>query len=315
MGVRDKEVEAEGRRRSLEAVAALSRAMPPLRGKMNLALKLMRRLERRGSLEGTWRLRLRDGTELDLPRRSRMAWIVAFTGLYEVAAVKHVSGFIRPQTVILDVGASLGLSTVQLGKIAASHDAKLWAFEPNPANAPWIMRNVALNGLSETVTVCEVGLGDRAESSTLVSAEYGVGNGWIALRDGEGTRKSSRVPVTLARLDDIDLPAPVSFIKLDTEGYDAAVLRGAAELIERDRPVIFGEFCPTWLERRGENLCAALVGLDYDVTALARRRTRAWTTTDAIQPHPVDLASTEPLPDNLLLCPRNVPFVASRLAS
>jgi FkbM family methyltransferase len=311
MGVRDKG--AEERRRPLEAGAAFSRAMPPLRGKVTLALKLMRRLERRGSLEGTWPVRLRDGTELELPRQSRMAWTVAFTGLYKAAAVTQVSGFIRPKTVVLDVGASLGLSTVQLGKIAASNDAQLWAFEPNPANAAWIRRNVALNDLSETVTVCEIGLGDRAEKSTLVSAEYGVGNGWIALKDGEGTRKSQRVPVTLKRLDDIDLPGPVSFVKVDTEGYDVAFLRGAAELLERDRPVIFGEFCATWLERRGEDLRAALVDLDYDVTALARRRTRAWSTTHVIQPQPVDLASTEPLPENLLLCPRKA-HVASRAA-
>lgn len=242
--------------------------------------------------------------ELELPRQSLMTWSVAFDGVYDRSAVAQTAGFIRPETVVLDVGASIGLWTVQLAKIAASRNARVWAFEPNPANIAWIRRNITLNDLSETVTVREMGLGDKAESSTLLSAEYGVGNGSIALRDTRETRKFHRIPVTLSRLDDIDLPAPVSFIKIDAEGYEVAFLRGAAELIERDRPVIFGEFSVEWLKRRGEDLRSTLVELDYDITALTPRRSRAWRPADAIQPRPVDLASLEPLPQNLLLRPR-----------
>ncbi|MGA2319295.1 MAG: FkbM family methyltransferase [Solirubrobacteraceae bacterium] len=264
----------------------------------------MRRSERRGALAGTWRARLKDGTQLELPRQSLMSWSVAFTGLYDEATVKQIAGFVRPQTVVLDVGASLGLWTVQLGRLAAARGAQVWAFEPNPANTPWIARNVALNELSGVVTMREIGLGDRAEASTLVSAEYGVGNGAIALREKEGTRKFPRIPIVLGRLDDIDLPAPVSFIKIDTEGYEVSFLRGAAELIERDRPVILGEFARGWLERRGENLRAALLELDYDVATLERPRTRSWRSPELALPRSVDLSGSEPLPQNLLLRPR-----------
>jgi FkbM family methyltransferase len=251
-------------------------------------------------------VRLKGGTKLELPRQSRMAWAVAFTGRYDHGAVQRVADFVRPQTVVLDIGASIGLWTVQLGEIAASRGAQLWAFEPNPANTAWIRRNAELNGLSDTVTVLELGLGDKAESATLVGAEYGVGNGVISLEPREGTEKHPRIPITLARLDDIDLPGPVSFIKIDVEGYEAAFLRGAAKLIERDRPVIFGEFASGWLERRGEDLRAALVDLDYDVTALPRvGRQRAWRPADVIEPHAVDLAGADPLPQKLLLRPRS----------
>jgi FkbM family methyltransferase len=273
--------------------------MPELRGKANLAWQLMRRSERRGPLEGMWRVTLKDGTRLELPRQSRMGWAVAFEGRYNQAAVRQVAEFIRPETVVLDVGASIGLWTVQLGKIAASRRASLWAFEPNPQNTPWIRSNLVLNDLAETVTVCEMGLGDRAESPLLAHTENGVGNGAIAVNGEDG------IPIAIRRLDDIDLPAPVSFIKIDVEGYETAVLRGAAGLLERDRPVIFGEFSVAWLEARGENLRAALVELDYEVTALSPIHSRAWRPIDAIQRRPVDLASAEPLPENLLLCPRS----------
>jgi FkbM family methyltransferase len=241
-----------------------------------------------------------------------MTWSVAFTGRYDYAVVAQVAKFIEPGTVALDVGASIGLWTVQLAKVAASRDALLWAFEPNPANTAWIRRNVALNDLSGTVTVCEMGLGDRAESLVLVGSEYGVGNGAIELEPSEGTDKHPRIPITLRRLDDIALPARVSFIKIDVEGYEAAFLRGAAGLIERDRPVIFGEFAGEWLQRRGENLRAALADLDYEVMALSRPRPRqAWRAAVAAPPERVDLERPGPLPDNLLLLPRSAQAPAS----
>jgi FkbM family methyltransferase len=295
----------ERRSGPVELLAAVSRRLPPFRGKPSLAWRLMRRAERRGALQGAWRVRLKDGTPLELPRQSRMGWAVAFTGLYDRAAVERVAEFIRPGTVVLDVGASLGLWTVQLGKLADARGARLWAFEPNPENTRWIARNVALSNLGDTVTTREMGLGDRAESAILVGAEYGVGNGAIALRERAGTTKHPRIPVSLGRLDEIELPAPVSFIKVDVEGYELAFLRGAMQLIERDRPVIFGEFGSGWLERRGDDLRSALAGLDYDVSALARpKRAFRLTSSRALEARRIDLSSPERVPENLLLQPR-----------
>jgi hypothetical protein len=130
-----------------------------------------------------------------------------------------------------------------------------------------------------------------------------VGNGAIALRSGESTDKHPRISVAVRRLDEIELPLPVSFMKIDVEGYEPAVLRGAATLIERDRPVIFGEFGSGWLQRRGEDARTALEALDYDVMTLAPAR-QSWRGVELSSPRHVDLAGQEQLPQNLLLCPR-----------
>ena len=287
-----------------DALARISRRLPSVRGKSALAQRLRRRAEKRGTLEGAWHVRLRDGTVLDLPRQSLMSWAVAFQGFYDPAAMSAVGQFGSPDSLVLDVGASLGIWTVPLGLLAASRNAHVWAFEPNPANAPWINRNVALNHLDEAVTLREMGLGDAQESVTLVGSEYGVGNGAIALRQSESTAKHPRVEINIGRLDDLDLPGRVSFIKIDTEGYEVAFLRGASATIARDRPVIFGEFAAGWLERRGEDLRAALLDLDYDVAALTTSRSSFWRTADTPHLEPIDLSSSTPLPDNLLLRPR-----------
>jgi FkbM family methyltransferase len=291
----------------VEMLALVSRTLPGFRGKLGVAARLRRRAEQREALDGAWRVRLRDGTRVELPRQSAMSWAAAFTGGWDAAVVSYLERFIAPDTIVLDIGASIGLWTVQLAKAAAARGAEVWAFEPNPANTPWITRNVTLNALEDYTTVREVGLGDEAASLTLVAADYGVGNGAIALADKPGTDKFPRITVTIERLDDIDLPRPVSFIKIDTEGYEAAFLRGASQTIQRDRPVIFGEFSSVWLERRGEDVRAPLAALGYDISALRVLRSRPWMAPDKVQTCPVDLDAGEPIPSNLLLRPSSPP--------
>jgi FkbM family methyltransferase len=287
----------------VEMLALVSRTLPGFRGKLGVAARMRQRAERRGTLDGAWSVRLRDGTRVELPRQSAMSWATAFTGGWDAAVVTYLERFIAADTLVLDIGASIGLWTVQLARAAAARGAEVWAFEPNPANTPWIRRNVGLNALDQYTTVREIGLGDEAASLTLVSADYGVGNGAIALAEKPGTDKFPRIPVAIERLDDVDLPRPVSFIKIDTEGYEAAFLRGATETIERDRPVIFGEFSTVWLQRRGEDVRAPLAALNYDIFALRVERSRPWMAPDTVHASPVDLGGGEPIPSNLLLTP------------
>jgi FkbM family methyltransferase len=289
--------------RSMSLIAGVVRSAPPVRGKGRLALYLMRRAEAAGRRDGLWRGKLRDGTELELPCRSLQTWRVAFEGDYDQVLVQHLLPFVESGTILLDVGASLGLWTVQLGQIAARRDAQVWAFEPNPANIPWIERNVRLNGLDDVVTIRDVGLSDAAGELTLGPAEGGVGNAVVALRDNQGSEKFPRIPISVVRLDDVELPTRVGLVKVDVEGYEAAFLRGAMNTIRRDRPVIFGEFSPRWLKRRGENLRPILAALDYDICALkaVKHRLRA---TQSVRRTRVDLDSHTRLPGDLLLVPR-----------
>jgi FkbM family methyltransferase len=291
------------------SLAAASRAASPLRGRSRLGERAMARAERRGRLDGAWRVRMRDGSIFELPRRSAMAWSAAFEGDYDELLLARMLPFVRPQSVVLDVGASLGLWTVPLARAAAARDAEVWAFEPSPNNTPWIARNVELNGLERTVTIRETGLGEEPGELTLVSAEYGVGNAAIDLGGLAATLEQRRpekfpsVRVRVERLDDIDLPAPVSFVKIDTEGFEAAFLRGGRRRLERDRPVIFGEFSPYWMRRRGEDLRGLLAASGYRAVSLAGARSRAWRQMDTLHERPVELSGMGPLPGNLLLTP------------
>lgn len=281
-------------------VVAGLRALPDVRGKAPLALHWKRLRERSRPLGGSWELRMSDGSILNAPRGSVMAWSVAVVGHWDRHVVELVCPYVDPDSLVLDVGASIGVWTVPLGRTASSRGALVWCFEPNPENVRWLTANIERNGLRDVVEVKAVGLGARAGTAHLFLREHGGGNGALSDRAGE-----DRLPVSVARLDDLDLPRRVSFMKLDVEGFEVEVLRGAQDTIGRDRPVIFGEFSAEWLEIRGEDLSSyleLLVGLDYSVFAVDERRSASWRPRDTPSLRRLD-SPFHSAEQNLLLVP------------
>lgn len=264
----------------------------------------MRWLDKHGRLRGEWRLELSDGIRFALPRKAQMAWALAFDGSYDAEARALLDPHIEPGTLVLDIGASLGLWTVPLGMRAKRAGARVLAFEPHPNNHAWLHRNITLNGLGSTVTVHETALGDAAGTAVMDVGEAGLlgggGNAAVAVKMDSVT--GVRVPITT--LDSLSWTHPVSAIKIDVEGYEVRVLRGAADLIARDRPIIYGEFNKVWLQIRGDELAPLLEEMfdtGYDIFGVEHLRSRPWRPHNRTRMRP--LARGE-VAEDLLLIPR-----------
>jgi FkbM family methyltransferase len=249
-------------------------------------------------LSGGWPLTMRDGSRVELPRRSTMTWQIAAEGDYDAHVVACLAQYVARGSIVLDVGASLGLWTLQLAAVARGQDALVHAFEPNPENIPWLRRNIELNGLQAIITIHAMGLGDVRAEMEFGGSEDGVGNG-IVLPPGSSTPPEHVVPIR--RLDDLSFDRRVSLIKLDVEGFEPAVIRGALQLIESDQPVIFGEFSSVWLKARGESLHRTLDSLGYAAFRLQSKRSRPWRPMDDTAVY--SLARTAAHAENLLLIP------------
>jgi hypothetical protein len=117
---------------------------------------------------------------------------------------------------------------------------------------------------------------------------------------------SKGVAVPIRCLDEVDLPAPVSFIKMEVDGFELEVLRGASHLLEEDRPVIFGEFNQVWLDIRDEDpgpLLHSIWETGYRISAVTMHRSRAWMAPDRVVLREIEPPFTR-VDSDLLLVPR-----------
>lgn len=142
----------------------------------------------------------------------------------------------------IDVGAHTGSFTDEL--LRSGLFTSVTAFEPNPENA------AALSALAlhdTRLTVVRAALGDRAGAGELHCDGDKATGSLLAYREGYATHGLvQRVPVPVMTLDDYRAGSgrsavPVRLIKIDTQGYDFAVIRGASRLLASDRPVVIAE--------------------------------------------------------------------------
>ena len=150
--------------------------------------------------------------------------------------------FVRPGGVLVDVGANVGWHSLRAA--VAVPGCAVLAVEPNPFVRGDLERNCAMNS-DARVTVHGCALGDHAGEAVLHAQRddaYNRGSSSLQKNSDLGDR-SARVAVPLTTLDAlVGGEARVDAIKIDTEGTEAAVLRGARATIARCRPVIVLEF-------------------------------------------------------------------------
>jgi FkbM family methyltransferase len=154
-----------------------------------------------------------------------------------------LSRYVGPGDTVVDVGAHKGVWTWHLAR-RVGRGGRVLAFEPQPDLAAFLVRAFAR---TPQVTVETRALSDAAGEATLTVPVWGTtAMAGHATLEGSG-RQGLTVP--LVPLDDFDL-AP-TFVKVDVEGHEAAVLRGARRTVARHRPTLLLE-----IDRRGTDRAA-----------------------------------------------------------
>ncbi len=143
---------------------------------------------------------------------------------------------------ILDLGANIGYTATLFGKLINA-PWKVIAFEPHPTNAKSLGSNVHAFGVSERVDVVVAAVGDRDGETVLWENSSHHADHRILTADFEATINpvGQRIRVPVYSLDSWyskHYPgSPISFIKIDVQGYELPVLRGLSALIERNQGV------------------------------------------------------------------------------
>ena len=158
----------------------------------------------------------------------RARWSYRHGVAYEPVLLEGIRRFLSAGETFLDVGAHVGNHTSFMALVAGAH---VHAFEPNPETFSYLTAGVKENGLEDVVTCHRLALGDQLASGRLVTGRS-LGRTKIAADTGGDVRI-----VPLAEAYD----GPVSVLKVDVEGAEEAVIRGALPLIETHRPVLVVE--------------------------------------------------------------------------
>jgi len=179
-----------------------------------------------------------------------------FTARFEAEDIASVANIIKPGMNILDIGANVGLYSIIAGKLAGK-TGKVWAFEPSSESSERLKDNLLLNQVT-SVEVVQVALADIEDSLALKrDAGYKDGDRYLAMRKNMNKQVASVsadcgdmeiVPVTtLDRFFSINGKAfqKIDFIKMDVEGGEFAVFRGARQLLlSNPEVVMFFECTP-----------------------------------------------------------------------
>ena len=212
-----------------------------------------------------WQLDLREGIDFSI-------WLL---GCFEPETVHCYSRIIKRGDTVLDIGANIGAHTLPIGQLVGK-EGRVIAFEPTDYAFSKLRKNVAANpDLANHVDVHQLMLVDKIDgvpppplySSWPLAQEDGL----HAEHQGKLMSTNGARATTLDAALDALAPARVDCIKLDIDGFECQMLRGARKTLSQWHPVIVMELAPYVLEEHGssvEELLGILVEHGYSISSL-----------------------------------------------
>jgi len=158
-------------------------------------------------------------------------------GCYEESKHQAFRQFLRPGATFVDVGCNKGDFTLLASRLVGP-EGRVLAFEPHPENCRWIRKSIAKNEY-RNINLYEMALSDVDGAAQL---HLGEKSGFHTLLAGKPQREKGTIEVQTRRLDallaELHFDRPIDAVKIDVEGADMQVLRGARETISRNPGIV-----------------------------------------------------------------------------
>ncbi len=189
-------------------------------------------------------------------------------GRYSDSIFLALMALVDTDAICLDIGANIGFITLALTLLAPR--GRVYSFEPNPRAYECLVRNLEQNHLCN-VSVHNMAVSSRTEP--LLYHEHSDGTAWgiTTASSGHtdlGAHYSRALEVQATSLDDWlarEALDRIDVIKIDVEGGDLEVLKGARGVLEKHRPVVVLEFnsrcIRSFLKISPEEYCREIFGM------------------------------------------------------
>lgn len=177
--------------------------------------------------------RLLDGHVLVVdPQDQSVAAHLIVHGYWESWISDVVARCVGPGDRVVEVGANFGYYTVAMAR-RVGPAGRVVAFEANPRVAALLQRTVNFNGYAPRVEVRPQAALDAPGRIAFAISRDNAGGGHAEVAPGQSAHRES-VEVEAVRLDDV-VPGEVDFIRIDAEGSEPLILRGAERLLASPR--------------------------------------------------------------------------------
>ena len=194
--------------------------------------------------------------ELDLSEGIDLA--IYLGGMFERRTAIALGKLVEPSSLVLDIGANIGAHTLPLAKLVGP-EGRVMAFEPTAFAFQKLRRNLDLNpSLASRVEAfqCFLTVSDGA------SVPRAIYSSWpLTVEAGLHPKHLGREMQTeLAQARSLDsvlserADRKVQLVKLDVDGFECDVLRGAPAMLADSRPTFVMELAPYSLQERGSSL-------------------------------------------------------------
>jgi FkbM family methyltransferase len=188
---------------------------------------------------------------------------------YEPAFYQAFTEAVRPGMHVFDVGADIGIFT--LGAAQRVGNGRVYAFEPNHHRASIIQRHIVLNRWQDRAEVVEAAVSDGEGGVPFYATEWTTA-GSLSRRNAEmlphlQVAETTVESVSLDRFCERTQVTP-HVLKIDVEGAELLVLRGAVRLLRETDPIVFCEIHPAQMLNCGSSLPQLqtfLSALDYTI--------------------------------------------------
>lgn len=183
-----------------------------------------------------------------------MGTCVSEYGEYCDSEVSILSKLIKKNDVVLDIGSNIGLMTIPFSKMVGQN-GKVMAYEPQSEIFKILCGNAAINNL-HNVDAFNLCVGDSNEPLYLPKIDYNQQNNF----GGINLIKNGETEVKQIKLDDNHFDK-LNLIKIDVEGMEINVLKGAKKTLKEHRPILYVE---NDRKNNSENLLTEIFSHEYE---------------------------------------------------
>jgi FkbM family methyltransferase len=196
-----------------------------------------------------WQLDLREGIDL----------AIYLFGYFEYETFHAYRRLLKPGDTVLDIGANIGAHTLHLAR-CVSPAGRVIAFEPTAYAYNKLRQNISLNpSLANLIQAEQIMLvsSDNAQVKPQLYSSWQIHDTAVSTHPKHGGRLMDTTGAHNEALDSYIAGhkiGAVSLIKMDVDGHECQVLRGAHELLRRDKPILLMEIMPYGLDEAGASL-------------------------------------------------------------